>query len=371
MAKKSVQPTIKQLEEEKLRIEEALAAAKLKEEDHSEEIPVKKDKKDDKKSDKKDDDKDDVKEAIKANLAARLESYMEGEQPAVVSGADPLTGKTRTTSKDSWTGNAEGNETHVVNGGDAGGSAQTISPKLSSPLTSEDAVAIFGDAISEEGVKKARIIFEAAVKRAVLAESKLIKEAALKLVEETVDESYDAILEQVDEYVSYLGNEWMTENKLAADSSLQLEIHESFFAAIKDAFLEHNIVIPEGKTDSLESKSKEVDALTKKLNEATQKLIDAEKKIFEGKKKEIVAELSEGLVATHVEKLKTLVEGVEAKDEASFREKAKTIKESYFKDATVAPTAPKAPDGAKVITETTHSSVNKYVESLKQINNPK
>lgn len=371
MSKKTEQ-TVAQMEQEVARINTLIAEATkkgLKEGDEVIEVSVKKDGKKDKKDSKKDkddgdkdDDKDDVKESVKKKFAARLESYAMGEQPAVVSGVDPLTGKTRTTSKDTVLPGHEGHEDKVVNGGDNGAPAQSISPKL----TQEDVAAIFqGADLSEEVKSRAVVVFEAAVN----AKVKSIKEAAIQSLEEAVEEIEEGLLEKVDEFLAYFTTEWAEENKLAIDSSLQLEIYEDFFAAMRAVYLEHNITIPEGKEDVLETKSKEVIELTKKLNEATEKLMKQDKSILESKKEKVIAELCEGLVATSAEKLKTLVEDIEAKDETSFRAKALIVKESYFKDSTTK-TPAKPADGTKIINESVDGDVARLFQSLKQINKP-
>jgi len=70
--------------------------------------------------------------------------------------------------------------------------------------------------------------------------------------------------------------------------------------------------------------------LETRLNETTQKVIDTTEELEVYKRDTIIREASRDLAETQVEKLKSLVEGVDFDDEESFASKVKTIKESYF-----------------------------------------
>ena len=110
------------------------------------------------------------------------------------------------------------------------------------------------------------------------------------------------------------------------------------------------------------------------VKELTESNIEKSKAIFESAKEKAVAELSEGLAATQAEKFSSLVEDVEAKDIDTFKSKAKTIRESYFKKEeakaeegeTVA--LNEENDGEKAEKKEVNSSISRYIEAAKRQN---
>jgi len=99
---------------------------------------------------------------------------------------------------------------------------------------------------------------------------------------------------------------------------------------LKDLFEAHCISIPEDKVDVLEDMATKITKLEEQLNEAVDKNIQTEKVLNEYRREEILAEVADDLSYSQVEKLKTLTEAVEFDDEDSYKDKVKTIKESYF-----------------------------------------
>lgn len=299
---------------------------------------------DDKDEDDSDDEtskeKDEKNEAKKhkKRLHTLLQSYREEEQPPVENGPDPLLGGKRP---------------------DGAGEKSVA----------EGVKVIFdGENLTEGFKKKATTLVEAAITSRVKAETKLIEAAAEKALLTLVEEIEEELMSKTDDYMGYVVSEWLEENKLEAENALKVQIFEGFFDGLKALFLEHNITVPDSKIDILESANSEIEELEGIVNTMTEKLIKADKTILEMKKQDVVSELSEGLAATQVEKLKKLTEGIEAKDIESFKEKVTIIRESYFKDGKTTASTKKA-DGAKVHTEAnTDSQVLKYLAAAKADN---
>ena len=98
--------------------------------------------------------------------------------------------------------------------------------------------------------------------------------------------------------------------------------------------------------DVLEELSVKIEELEGKLNEEIEKNIDMEKTLKESKKEQILQTVTEGLVETQRDKIYSLAENVEFKDEEAFEEAVSTLKESYF------PSSKKAKLGAAELDET-------------------
>jgi len=209
--------------------------------------------------------------------------------------------------------------------------ADTSAKNKASVSMKEEVEAMFvGQDLSEEFKEKATVVFEAAVnakveevKAALVEEYDATFEAAKQEIEEEV-------AAKVDEYLNYVVEQWMEENKLAVESSLRTEISEEFITGLKSLFEEHNISIPEEKVDVVEELAKRVEELEDKLNEQINENIELRKITDEVEKEVVFAQVSEGLAATQIEKLQALSEGVEFSDVETYKKKLEIIKENYF-----------------------------------------
>jgi hypothetical protein len=187
-----------------------------------------------------------------------------------------------------------------------------------------------GEELSEDFRAKAETIFEAAVMARVKAEVARIEEEFESKLAEQVAKNTEGLVEQVDGYLGYVAEQWMTQNELALERGMKSEILEGFVSGLKDLFEEHYIDIPEEKFDVLGSLEEQVEELEAKLNEQVAANIELSKTLAEQKKVDIVKAISEGLTDTETEKFNALVEELSFEDASSFETKVKTIRENYF-----------------------------------------
>lgn len=188
--------------------------------------------------------------------------------------------------------------------------------------------------LSEEFKAKTAVIFEAAIKSKLSEEIDRLEEAYATELEEQVDTIKSELVEKVDSYLNYVVESWMEENKLAVQSGLRTEIAETFMSKLKDLFTESYIEVPESKVDLVDELSQANEELEEQLNGAVSKSIKLAEELESYKRDAIIRESAKDLAETQVEKLKSLVEDIDFDDEASFTQKVKTIKESYFKKKT-------------------------------------
>lgn len=197
--------------------------------------------------------------------------------------------------------------------------------------TKEDIDEVFaGEELSEDFKVKAAEIFGALVEsRVVLARAEIEEEFETKMKEEA-----EAIIEQVtdtlDQYLNYVASEWLKENAVEVEQSLRSEIAESFLEGLHTLFSENNIKVPEAKVDVLEQLTARVESLEAELDEEVNKNIELQTAIEEGARGAVFEAVAEGLVATQVEKFRTLSEGLEFADPESFKRKLAVIKEKHF-----------------------------------------
>lgn len=232
--------------------------------------------------------------------------------------------------------------------------------------SAEDVAALVeGEELSEEFKTKAATIFEAAVVTRVKSElAKIQEEYDAKLVEEFAVIK-EELIEKVDGYLGYVAEQWMKQNELALESGIKAELAESFIEGMKRVFEEHYVDVPAEKYDVLGSLEEQVQELEGKLNESVNANIEMTKQIAEMQRVGIIADLSEGLTDTEVEKFTSLASEIVCEDVDTYTKKLQTIRESYFKEAKpVIKESNDEPATESLISE----SVAKYAQAISKLN---
>ena len=166
------------------------------------------------------------------------------------------------------------------------------------------------------------------------SEVERISEAYQTEKDQEMETFKEELTEKVDTYLNYVVEEWSKENELAIERGLKGEIAEDFISGLKQLFEDHYIDVPDEKYDVLEAQSEKIAELEERLNEEIGKNVEMAQSNSELVREQVIAEVSEDLADTEIEKFKSLVEDVEYTDEESFKEKVSTIKESYFPKTT-------------------------------------
>jgi hypothetical protein len=190
------------------------------------------------------------------------------------------------------------------------------------------------DTISEDFKSKAATIFEARVFDRVSQIEEETEERYAGMLEEAVETIKADLTEKVDDYLSYVVEQWMADNEIAVESGLRAELTEDFIGGLKNLFTEHYIDVPADKVDLVEELSTKVEELESKLNEEIETGIQLKKSLIESHKAEIAHEVCDGLAATQAEKVKALAESVDFSTEEEYKEKLETIRENYFPSGT-------------------------------------
>ena len=229
-----------------------------------------------------------------------------------------------------------------------------------------------GEELSEEFRQKAETIFEAAVLNRVKNEVARIEEEFESKLAEAVAKNTEGIVEQVDGYLGYIAEQWMTQNEIALERGMKSDILEGFIGGLKNLFEEHYIDIPEEKFDVLGEMESKIDELETKLNEQVAANIELSKTLAESNRAEIVKTVSEGLTDTETEKFMSLVEELSYEDQASIETKVKTIRENYFttKAATVQSVVTDAPVEAltEEVSKKLDPTMSAYAAQLNKLN---
>jgi hypothetical protein len=184
--------------------------------------------------------------------------------------------------------------------------------------------------LSESFKEKAAIIFEAAVTSKVREEKeKLAEQFETQLSEQTAQVRED-LAEKVDNYLTYVVESWVEDNKVAIESGLRSEIAENFIGALKTVFVENYIEVPESKKDLVSDMEVELAAIKESAAQAQAEAAILNERVEELVREKIISEAGLTLADTQAAKLANLVQDVEFVSESTFRNKVETIKEAYF-----------------------------------------
>ena len=235
---------------------------------------------------------------------------------------------------------------------------------------------IEGEDLSEEFKGKISLVFEAALNEEVNKRTETIREELTKsldeALEEAVTEKLDTITENVDKYLDYVVSEWMSENEIAIESGIKVEMAESLMSGLKNLFVEHNVTVSEETVDVVENLETTVSELEGKANDLVNENIELQKTIATFKAEQKFDELAEGLSVNQVERLKVLSEKLDVEDTDAYAENLSVIKESFFSDKPIVENKDVQEENDEIILEeqevtkpsSDYTSINALVEAF-------
>jgi AcrR family transcriptional regulator len=187
-----------------------------------------------------------------------------------------------------------------------------------------------GSDLSEEFKENATTIFEAAVSLRLKEEIARLEEEYEEKYKEEAASVVESLSNSLDEYLNYVAEQWMEENKLAIERGIRNEIAESFLSGLKNLFVEHNVHIEDEEVDIISEMALQLEETEAALNESEATNAALTKKLDEAKIANIFESHKSGLTETQAEKLLALSEGIEYSNSEEYARKLKVIKESYF-----------------------------------------
>jgi hypothetical protein len=197
------------------------------------------------------------------------------------------------------------------------------------PTVKEDIAAMLsGQELSEEFKTQAATLFEAHVNERVHQIEEQLKAQYEDLLEQHTVAVTEELVERIDDYLNYVVEEWMSENRLAIEGGLRTEITENFISNLKGLFAESYIEVPEDKLDLFESTVSEVENLDGELKTQVEKNIELSEEVEQLKCEIVFREIAEGLTDTEVEKLRRLAEDLEFDTVEQFAEKVGVLREN-------------------------------------------
>ena len=194
--------------------------------------------------------------------------------------------------------------------------------------------------LTEDFKSKASALFEAAVANKIIT----IKEELENTYEEALQEEIvyvrDSLIEKIDNYLTYVVEDWMTENQEYVDIKLRTEIAENFMNELKNLFVESYIEVPESKVDLVDSLSEDVETTKRELLSISEERDTLASQIIELQREKIVSEATSDFTSTQTSKFIKLLEGIEFVDASNFKSKVQVIKEYFFDEDVEEKSAP-------------------------------
>jgi len=187
-----------------------------------------------------------------------------------------------------------------------------------------------GEGLSETFKSKIKGVFEAEVSRRTDIITEHLKAEFQQELEEKVAELTEGMSGKVDEYLNYVVENWMEENKLAVETGMRLQIAESFIGDLKGLFENHFIEVPDSKVNLLDDLFEKNEQTKGDLDEALELNSELLAIVENYRKGEITSTLSEGLTDLDREKFYSLAEDVSFEDDETYAGKLRGIRESYF-----------------------------------------
>ena len=204
----------------------------------------------------------------------------------------------------------------------------------------EEVKAMFGGAedLSEEFVNKAANLYEARLLTNLQEITEQLSEQFANKLVESVETVAATLEEQVDNYLNYVVEQWMTENKLAVEQGLRTEIAENFINGLRELFNNSYIEIPQDKVNAFDEMATAIEALESRVNEEMEKNVNLVNEMQDMKASLIFAEETEALSDLDTENMKKLVENLRFDNEETFRSNVQTLVEGYVKNKVSKPT---------------------------------
>lgn len=228
--------------------------------------------------------------------------------------------------------------------------------------------------LTDEFKNKVSLVFEAAVNEQVTEKVKAIETDLNEKLEAELQESLtgkvEEIVENLDKYLDYVVEEWMTENEIAIEAGIKVEMAESLMSGLKDLFEEHNIDVDDETIDVVTGLEEQVAEAEAKTNDLVNENIALAQEIAGMKANKVFEEMTEDLTVSQRERLAVLSEKLDRADLEDYTSNLQTIKESFFAETTVK--RDDVVEEEEIITEeevikrpvSDYSSVNALVEAL-------
>jgi hypothetical protein len=179
---------------------------------------------------------------------------------------------------------------------------------------------------SDDFKMSAQAVFETAIENQVDA----IRDELYSEFQEKLEAEKEHLALKLDEYLSYVTEEWMKENEVAIDTGIRGSVTESFMVGLKELFETHYVTMPEESLDLVENLNDKIETLEDKLNESIEKNVELSKGLVKAQCESIYQDASKDLTVSEEARFRQLSEKVDFDSASEFQDKITTLKENFF-----------------------------------------
>ena len=225
--------------------------------------------------------------------------------------------------------------------------------------------------VSEDFFVQAKTLFEAAVDTKLKAVAEEIAPALQEQFESKVGEITVALTEKIDDYLDYVVEEWMQENRLSVENGIKSTLAENFILGLKKLFEMHYVDVPAEKYNVLDGLYEQSNQLQTDLNAVIHDNMKLKKDLLIAECAGIFVNETKDLADTQTEKLASLIENIEFGSVDEYKTKLLTLKEHYLGQRVVIPEAPapeitfsSVPSAPTTLVESYASTLNRLAKKL-------
>lgn len=187
--------------------------------------------------------------------------------------------------------------------------------------------------LSEEFVKKTVVLFETAVKAKVNEYIEVLDKIYEERLHDEVEDLKESLSDEVENFLGYVAQEWLEENRVGLENQLRTQIAENFITGLHNLFVESNINVPDQQLDVVEEIIGEKEEIAENYNKEIEKNIELRDALIESVKMNLVFESALDVEEQNREKAIKLFENLEFDGDAEdFMERVEIVKSSFLKE---------------------------------------
>lgn len=182
--------------------------------------------------------------------------------------------------------------------------------------------------LTEADKRQSRALFESAVRSVAKQMGQQLQEAYQARFEKVKAQHEAKVAQQVDQYLSYVVEQWSKDNKVALQNQLRNRLSDSFIAGLQKLCTEHYIEVPQSKVNVVEALAKNVKTLKTRLKESEAKNVK-----LHNESRQTVARERAALRKEHTARLiAEAASAVTSVDRGAFVDRANTLKFTSTKE---------------------------------------
>lgn len=221
--------------------------------------------------------------------------------------------------------------------------------------------------VSEEFFVQAKTLFEAAVDAKLKVVAEEIAPTLQEEFEKKVGEITINLTEKIDDYLDYVVEEWMQDNKLSVENGIKSTLAENFILGLKKLFEMHYVDVPAEKYNVLDGLYEQANKLQSDLNEAIHENMDLKKNLLISECAGIFVNETKDLADTQIEKLASLIENIEFSNVEDYKTKLHTLKEHYLGQRVAVPEQPAPEMTFSKVASVPTTLVENYANTLNRL----